>query len=116
MDVGVVYQIPCNDCNLSYFGQSGRGFDVRLTEHKNAVRLRRVNNACYKHISDKNHSLNWENARVVYKSNILSNRLVVESSLIVARPNYNNSRSTLTIENLAANLIINSQTNFPPPD
>ena len=31
---GVVYQIPCKDCDKVYVGETGRKFGVRKTEHK----------------------------------------------------------------------------------
>nr|XP_054763188.1 uncharacterized protein LOC129269711 [Lytechinus pictus] len=31
---GVVYQIPCKDCNFSYIGETGRPVKERLTEHQ----------------------------------------------------------------------------------
>ena len=30
-DIGV-YKIPCKGCNLNYFGETGRGLEVRLKE------------------------------------------------------------------------------------
>ena len=30
----VVYDIPCQRCNKSYIGETGRQFGVRLKEHK----------------------------------------------------------------------------------
>ena len=113
---GSVYLIPCHDCEKVYVGQSGRNFDVRLGEHKAAVRLGRVNNACAKHSVNENHAIDWRNARTLYKSNDLTNRLIVQSTLIKSRENFNNMQSTLTIENLAANTIIKSNRCLQAPD
>lgn len=30
----VIYQIPCNDCNVTYIGQTGRNLKIRIAEHK----------------------------------------------------------------------------------
>ena len=113
---GVVYAIPCANCDKQYFGQTGRKFEVRLNEHKAAVRLGHINNACAKHTKDSIHSIDWENAKPVYKSNQLSNRLIVESTLIKSFGNFNNCQSTLTIENLAAQTILKSNPGLLPPD
>ena len=113
---GSVYSIPCLNCDKVYIGQSGRDFNVRLGEHKAAVRLGKVNNACAKHTLHDNHNIDWSNAKTLYKSNILTNRLVVESTLIKPRNIFNNMRSTSTIENLAAKTIINSNRSLQPPD
>ena len=69
---GSVYVVPCGDCGKVYVGQTGREFDIRLKEHKSAVRLKNLNNACTKHSVNSNHMIDWNNARSVYKSNNLS--------------------------------------------
>ena len=35
---GAVYKIKCSDCQASYFGETGRNLNTRLTEHKRATR------------------------------------------------------------------------------
>ena len=99
-----------------YVGQTGRNFDVRLKEHKSAVRLGNMNNACAKHSANKNHLIDWKNAKPVYMSGCLSKRLVVESALIKTSPNFNNMASSTTIENLAARSIIKANKGLKPPD
>ena len=113
---GAVYSIPCCDCDRKYFGQTGRNFGVRLNEHKAAVRLKHINNACAKHVSECRHSIDWPNAKPVYRSNRLTNRLVVESTLIKSYENFNNCQSSLTIENLAAQTILKANPSLIPPD
>ena len=34
---GVVYRVPCMDCDMSYIGETGRNLKKRLVEHKEAV-------------------------------------------------------------------------------
>ena len=109
---GVVYRVPCAGCNKNYFGETGRGLSVRLSEHRRDVRLGRINNACFKHVRDTNHSINWEGAEILYKSEDLCQRLVVESTCIQKHPNFNNMASTLTIENLSANVIFKAFPNL----
>ena len=74
------------------------------------------NNACAKHQRDVNHAIDWNNSEVLYKSNQLSNRLIVECTLIKSRPNFNNMASTLTIENLSAKTILKANPKLQPPD
>ena len=113
---GVVYRVPCLNCNEVYVGQTGRDFEVRLKEHKSAVRLENSNNACAKHSLNNNHMIDWTNAKPVFKSGSLSKRLVVESALIKVCPNFNNMASSITIENLAARSIIKANRGLQPPD
>ena len=34
---GVVYEVPCRDCNRTYIGETGRSLQERLKEHRYAV-------------------------------------------------------------------------------
>ncbi len=36
--IGVVYKIPCNDCDKSYSGQTGRKLAIRINDHKSACK------------------------------------------------------------------------------
>ncbi len=35
---GVIYRIPCLDCDCSYIGETGRTLRVRLSEHQRCCR------------------------------------------------------------------------------
>ena len=35
---GVVYEVPCEECNHVYIGETGRTLKKRLTKHKVAVK------------------------------------------------------------------------------
>ena len=106
-----VYHVPCGGCELAYYGETGRSIDVRVGEHQGAIRRRDTRNACYKHVSSTKHEIDFENTHVVYKSDDWYNRLVVESSCIVTLPNFNNMRSTLAIDKLSADIILNKTKN-----
>ena len=103
-----VYSVPCRDCGLSYYGETGRSVEVRLGEHKSAVRNKDIKNACYKHVSSTNHNIDWNNSNLIFHSEDWYRRLVIESSCIVTKPNYNNMRSTLAIDKFSASLILNT--------
>ena len=87
-----VYKIPCRDCNEVYFGESGRSWEVRLSEHKRDVRNYNTSNATFNHIIENDHRINWNGAKLMYKSNNYYVRRVVESSLISNYPNFNLSQ------------------------
>ena len=113
-----VYQVPCSDCSRNYFGESGRGLNTRLKEHKYAVSRKDSNNAFYKHQkqtydSDGTaHDINWEGARLLHANQDWHNRLIIESSLIKTFENFNGMRSTLGIDHFSAKLVIESLQNL----
>ena len=85
-----------------------------MAEHKYAVRRGNNNNAMFKHSFNARHDIDWENAKIVYKSDNHFNRLIVESTFIKTQPNYNNMHSTLAIDNLSANIILRSNKSIDP--
>ena len=103
-----VYKIPCNTCNKSYYGQTGRGLQTRVKEHQASVRRGDRNNACFKHWFEDKHDIGWNNAEIIYPSENQYNRLVYESTCILSHSNFNNMHSTLAIDNLSANIILRS--------
>ena len=80
-DVGV-YEIPCKDCNEKYFGESGRGLKVRTEEHRKAYDRFQQNNALVKHSWDKDHRIDWDRAKLLYKSSNVGNRRLIEGACI----------------------------------
>ena len=62
---GVVYEVPCMDCNKSYIVETGRTLQKRLVEHKAAVRRGDTNNGIAVHAWDQQHRVDWENASVL---------------------------------------------------
>ena len=103
-----VYRLPCSGCDRSYYGETGRSIDVRVGEHRSAMRKGDLKNACFKHFAATNHSIDFDNCQVVFQSENWYNRLVVESSCIVNLPNFKNMRSTLAIDKLSANIVLSS--------
>ena len=76
------YVISFNNCPKKYFGETGRSVNTRINEHKRDVRNGNENNAIFLHIQNTQHSINWNNPRLVYKSSDFVRRRVVESTLI----------------------------------
>ena len=62
---GIVYQVPCKDCDGVYTGESKRTLKVRLTDHRRAVVRSDVNNGIAVHVAKNEHRIEWGNARVV---------------------------------------------------
>ena len=92
---GVVYSVPCKDCNGVYIGQTGRPLGSRIGEHKkevediqNSIRTRQdrkdhentiFKSAITDHAVHKNHSIDWQNINIRDKENNSTRRIIKES-------------------------------------
>ena len=64
----IVYSIPCNGCEKNYYGETGRGLNQRLREHKADLRFHRTNNALVVHGIEEGHLPNFEQAAAILSS------------------------------------------------
>ena len=78
----VIYKVPCLDCTSVYIGETGRCLQVRLTEHKAAVKRGDRKNAIATHAWDHNHRVNWEGAQVIQTEPFYWKRRVLEAIII----------------------------------
>ena len=63
---GVVYRIPCRDCDQAYVGQSGRSLSCRVKEHQRAFPNGDTNaSALAEHAWKEGHYVDWQNAEVL---------------------------------------------------
>ncbi|XP_075736219.1 uncharacterized protein LOC119161015 isoform X1 [Rhipicephalus microplus] len=93
---GVVYKIPCADCESVYIGTSGN-YCKRLMQHKNDVaKGHTVTNALAEHAEKTGHEISWDNARIVATEKNFTTRLNLESLIIQTTSNtINRSSGTL---------------------
>ena len=80
-EVGV-YEIPCKECNLRYYGETGRDLGIRTEEHRKAYDKMSMNNVLVKHSWDLDHRIDWERAKIIYKSQNIGHRRLVEGAAI----------------------------------
>ena len=80
----VVYQVPCgsSDKKKKYVGETGRGIDVRLREHKRDMRNDMDHSAFVLHAPKMNHLLNWGGASVLASCRSRQNRKGTEAAYI----------------------------------
>lgn len=79
---GVVYSIPCADCDRSYVGETGN-FPQRLKQHMYDVRKKHVtSNALAEHAEATRHEIDWDNAKIIEKEKNWTSRLLLESLTI----------------------------------
>ena len=66
MRKGVVYKVPCRDCDGSYIGETRRNLRKTLVEHKSAVKRGDEKNGIAVHAKKYKHEVVWEKAEVLY--------------------------------------------------
>ena len=96
---GVVYEIPCGDCQHEYVGQTDRNFACRLKEHRRAFKnTDDIRSAVAEHAFNTGHSIDWGNARVIDMCHHHHTRLLLESWHITSKKNpTNRERGPLSI-------------------
>ena len=104
----VVYKIPCGTCKKPYFGESGRGLQTRLKEHRADFRHHRISNALVIHAERTDHLPNWAGATVLHSNLSKMERRAIESAYITAEENVNTSSGFFRIANPVAHRILNS--------
>ena len=83
----LVYEIPCNDCDFVYIGQTKRNLNTRLREHQRAIRQQKPeNSALCEHVMETDHLIGWSNARILKVETNYFKRLTAESWFIHSHP------------------------------
>ena len=63
---GLVYEIPCRDCDAVYVGETGRSLSTRKKEHVKAVKeMNLQKSALCQHIVTCDHFIAWDNASIL---------------------------------------------------
>ena len=86
-----VYTVPCSTCPLHYIGETSRGYTTRETEHRRALRNGDESNAFVVHARRTGHLPIWKNHTIEASNIPRQRRLIVESTLISTRGNFNTS-------------------------
>ena len=115
-----LYIINCNTCPMKYIGETGRTVTERLKEHKMYLNVnardpgKYVDQAVVKHRS-LDHAVDIQNAGIIYRSNSLSERLILESLLISKLPNFNNCKGKYSVDPVTQKLLIAATPRLPWP-
>ena len=96
---GVVYEVPCADCDRIYIGETSRSLKDRVKEHRYAVKTGNMNNGIAAHAWNSEHQVDWEAARIRLQEQHYWRRKVLEAIHI---------RKTKRTSNLDIGLSINS--------
>ena len=76
---GAVYKFSWCNCQASYIIETGRNLNIRLTEHKRAVKNDNINNDIAEHHLHTDHRIDWDSAECVTYSSDYYKRLILES-------------------------------------
>jgi len=94
---GVVYKIPCKNCEGVYIGQTSKKLETRTAQHKrdfNNRSLQPNRTAMTKHCVDKNHEFDFDNVQLLDSEQNTRKRVLLESTYIIAHsPNSVNIKS-----------------------
>ena len=77
-----VYYIPCKGCDLVYVGQTGKSYLDREKQHKYNIRTANESSALFKHQQLYNHNINWNEGKIIFKSERQIERLITETCII----------------------------------
>ena len=110
---GVVYEVPCMDCNSSYIGETGRSLKKRLAEHKSAVKRYDTKNGIAVHAWEHQHRVNWDEASVLVQEPRYWKRRVLEAMEIHKHTENTNLDCGLSLNSIWTPFLSLSST---PPD
>ena len=100
-----IYEIPCGVCPKKYIGETGRTLAKRLSEHKRDVKSAKESNACFIHLREEGHVIDWNNAKMLHKSSNVYERKMLESFLIQKTPNFNLCGGHWRLDRLTSSLV-----------
>ena len=102
-----VYLISCNKCSLSYVGETGRNLEIRSKEHARDIRNYNVNSAIANHCwKERDHMMELKNSNIVYKSNNIKIRRLIEGALIDSIPTIEGNKSFSKVDPINLKTII----------
>ena len=85
---GVVYRIPCGECDAVYIGETGRPVQERMKEHERDVRLARCQtSAVAEHANATGHGPSWNDVKFIDRDPHWHTRRVKEAIQIRLHPN-----------------------------
>jgi hypothetical protein len=82
---GVVYSIPCSDCNLEYIGETGRRLRTRVREHVSDCRSSKLSTALSEHACKLKHVFDFSHAKVLHRCAHYHKRIFMEAWEIQCR-------------------------------
>ena len=102
---GVVYELTCNDCDVTYVGETARNLGKRVSEHRAGVCNDHPEvSAAAEHMLSYDHHLDWEHPRIIEKDMSTICRRIKETLAIHTRTTMNRDKG-LELSKLWLNLV-----------
>ena len=76
---GIVYSIPCSDCNIQYIGETGHALQTRKQKDKRSVEQ----SSLAEHVKQTGHNTSWDDMRPLVKENRWCQRKWSEACVIL---------------------------------
>ena len=105
----VIYCVPCSGCPKAYFGESGRGLDKRLREHKADIRAHRLSNSLALHAQECGHLPHWQGAVVLDEGLEKKSRRMIEAAYIATRDSLNHREGFFKLANTTAAMVLSTR-------
>jgi hypothetical protein len=74
----VIYNIPCNNCTLTYVGTTNQPLKNRLTQHKSDIKCKPNSTALAQHTKNDKHTFNFDKTKILHYETNLKKRLITE--------------------------------------
>ena len=85
---GVIYEIPCQDCNTKYIGETGRALSTRIKEHQACVHLAKYEkSALAEHANSLGHDISWQDVDILSTQSNWLRRKITEAWWIAEKDN-----------------------------
>ena len=88
-------------------GETGRGLDIRMNEHKRACSMGMENSAVASHSLDLDHRIGFKKSKIIYKDADMSRRRVVEGAVIHCIETFKNNKSFNEEDDILSHFIFN---------
>lgn len=110
----VIYNIPCQNCQMKYIGQTSRSIGSRITSHKSDCNLKKRSCALAEHNIDTGHHLDYNNYKILHREKNFTKRLFLEMVEINLEPHSMNKRTDISDLSNIYSFVLSLDKN--PPD
>ena len=112
-EVVLVSGLPCDGCSAAYYGETARGMERTLKEHRSDLRHHRTTNSLVLH-EEHGHLPRWENAAALHTKTEKWKRKLVEAAHIATFLVTNNREGFEGLSRSAAKLTLMDQSARSP--